>query len=409
MRLRFQLKYVLLFGFLLSLMSIDAQSKKQQELEEQRQIIQQQISQINRLKSQSKKEQKSVIAAVEDLDYKVTVLQNLIRITNQQANLLTREINHNQKQITSLRDKLKVLKEQYAAMIVKSYKSKSEQSKVMFLLSSSNFQQAYKRLEYIKQFAKHQKKQAEEIKLQTAKLQELNISLSKQKEDKQKLIEDNRASKNELQKEQAEKETLMASIKKDLNTYTAQIKTKQQEVRNIDKEIKRIIAAEIAKSNKKAGKSSSSKTFALTPEGKALAKNFVSNKGKLGWPVERGVVKVRFGNNQPHPLDKNLTFNSSGVRIATEKDAKVRSVFQGEVMAISTTKYGNNSIMIRHGNYISVYKNLARIYVQKGDKITSKQEIGEVLTNKSTGQSILRFSIFKDNEPQNPAHWIYKM
>jgi len=153
-----RIKYYLLFIFLISFSFGQAQSKKQKELEERRQELRHEIEQINSLLFQERKEQKSILSVVEDLSYKVTVRRNLISITNQQANLLTRQINDNQNRITQLRDKLKLLKEEYAAMVVKSYKSKSEQSKVMFLLSSTNFQQAYKRLRYIKQYADYQKK-----------------------------------------------------------------------------------------------------------------------------------------------------------------------------------------------------------------------------------------------------------
>src|SRR5210317_692730 len=152
------LKYYLIFLTLVCLSSTHAQNKKQQELEERRQELRREIKQINNLLFKGEKDQKSAIINAENLDYKVSVRQNLIKITNQQANILTREINDNQKQITQLRDKLKVLKEEYAAMIVISYKSKSEQSKMMFLLSSTDFQQAYKRLQYIKQYADYQKK-----------------------------------------------------------------------------------------------------------------------------------------------------------------------------------------------------------------------------------------------------------
>ena len=408
MNIRTSITSILLIAFLATCSVVNGQSKKQKELEQRRQEILQQIRQINVLMSQTKKEEKSVLTAVEELNYKVAVRQNLINVTNQQANLLTREINDNQNQITSLRAKLKVLKEQYAAMIVKSYKSKSEQSKVMFLLSSSNFQQAYKRLEYIKQFAKHQKNQAQQIKEQTAKLQELNISLSKQKEDKQTLIAENRKAKEALQKEIKEQEVLVASIKKDLSNYTAQIQTKQREARKIDKEIKRIISEAIASSNKRAGKSASATTFALTPEERSLAANFTSNKGKLPWPVEQGVVTLGYG-TQRHPVVRTATIESNGVRISTNKGQKVRAVFEGEVMAITTTKYGNNSIMIKHGNYITVYNNLSTIYVKKGQRVVTKQDIGEVRTNKSTGETILKFVVFKESKTQDPSHWIYKM
>lgn len=401
-------KHFFLIVLLVCSISLQAQSKKQQELEKQLQELRQEIRQINTLLFQGKKEQKSVLSRVDDLNYKITVRQNLIRITNQQANLLTREINTNQKNITNLRDKLKLLKDEYAAMVVKSYKSKSENSKVMFLLSSINFQQAYKRLQYIKQYADYQKQRGEEIKAKTITLQELNKDLLKQKKDKQILIKENRIAKNELAKEKRQHEALMNSIKKNLNKYTSQIRTKQKEAAKIDKEIEKIIRAAMASSNKKAGKSTSSKTFALTAEGKVLAANFTSNKGKLPSPVERGVVKVRFG-TQRSPIDRSIPIKSNGVRIATNKGEKVRAVFSGVVMSIITPRNGNNTVLIRHGNYITIYKNLSKIFVNKGDKISTKQNIGEVLTNKASGETILSFVIYKDGKPQNPAHWIYKM
>ena len=385
-----------------------SQSKKQQELEERRRELTREIQQIGALLFEGKKEQKSVLSVVEDLDFKINVRKNLIRITNQQANLLTREINSNQTKISKLRTRLKALKADYAKMIVKSYKSRSDQSKLMFLLSSANFQQAYKRLQYIKQYADYQKLQAELIKTETAKMQQLNIELGSQKKDKQKLIEENKIAKAVLDKELAQQKSLIKDIKKNLSKFTAQLKTKQRESNRIDKEIRKIIRDAIAASNKKAGKSSKSTVFSLTPEQKILAANFTSNKGKLPWPVAKGVVKLRFGNN-PSPIDRSLTIKSNGVRIATNKGEEVRAVFEGVVQSIMTPKNGNNTVMVRHGNYITVYKNLSKFYVQKGDKVTTKQVIGEVITNKASGETILSFGIYKDSTIQNPSQWIYRL
>ena len=387
---------------------VNSQNKKQLELEEKRQELKSEIKQLNNLLFKGKKEQKSVLTNVENLDYKVSVLRNLISITNQQANLLTREINDNQKKISQNRNKLKLLKEEYAAMIVKSYKSKSEQSKVMFLLSSADFQQAYKRLQYIKQYAEYQKKQGEEIKVQTEKLQELNTSLSNQKQDKQKLIAENKISKNELENELKLQETLVSNLRKELNKYSSQIKNKQKEVDKIDKEIEKIIKAAMASSNKKAGKSSTSKTFTLTPEQKTLAANFTSNKGKLPWPVKEGSVKVRYG-TKPSPIDRTIKIKSNGVRIATNKSEKVRAVFDGTVHTIMIPKNGNMVIMIQHGNYFTVYKNLSKIYVKKGDRVSTKQDIGEVLTSKATNETILSFAVWKDGKTQDPSSWVFKL
>jgi len=386
-----------------------SQSKKQQELEERRQELRREINQINDLLFKNKSQKKSQTSLIEDLSYKVSVRRNLIKVTNQQANLLTREINTNQKKITELRDELQTLKDNYAKMIVTSYKSKSEQSRVMFLLSSSNFQQAYKRVKYINQYAEYQKEQGETIKIKTAELQETNTALLKQKEDKQKLIDENRIAQRELETELKQQESLMASINKNLNNYTSQIREKQREANKIDREIEKIIRDAIASSNKKAGKTTKVPTgFALTPEDKVLASNFVSSKGKLPWPVEKGVVKLRYG-KQPHPVVKTVMIQSNGVRIATEENAPVRAVFNGKVLAVQAIKHGNLSVLIQHGNYVTVYKNLSKVYVKKGDNVTTKQEIGQVFTNPSNKETILSFSIFKESATQNPANWIYKM
>lgn len=404
----FSYKIILCLILFVCSISAFAQSKKQEQLESQRRELLSQINQFERLMSQGKKEQKSILSNLDNINFKISKRENLIRITNQQANNLTREINNNQKEITNLRNRLQVLKDEYAAMLVKSYKSRSEESKIMFLLSSNNFQQAYKRLQYIKQYANYQKKQGEEIKLQTLKLQELNKSLQKQKQEKQKLIEANKIAKRELDKERKQYDELMASVSKNINLHRSQIRTKQKEVDRIDKEIEKIVRAAIAASNKKAGKSSSSKTFALTPEQKLLAANFIANKGKLPWPVNEGLVQLRYG-IQRSPIDRTLPIKSNGVRILTNKGEKVRAVFNGVVSEIMPQKNGNNVVMIRHGNYITIYKNLSKIYVKKGDKVITKQDIGEVRTNKVSGEAVLSFVIYKDSKTQNPAHWIYKM
>ena len=211
-----------------------------------------------------------------------------------------------------------------------------------------------------------------------------------------------------MQTERRLHEDLMKSIRKDLSKYTAQIRQKQREAARIDREIDRIIKAAIAKSNKAAGKSSTSTTFALTPEEKVLASNFMSNKGKLPWPVERGRVSRRYG-KQPSPIDRSLTINSNGVHISTEKGAEVRAVFNGEVHEIFKMKNVNPIVIIRHGNYWTYYKNLSKIYVKKGDKVKTKQAIGEVFTNPSNGETILGFILSKGLTKENPANWIKSM
>ncbi|MFK7834381.1 MAG: murein hydrolase activator EnvC [Winogradskyella sp.] len=401
------LHIILTLGLVLSSLSLVAQSEKQKKLEIELQQLKKEMKQINALLFTKKKEEKSVITLIEDINAKVNVRKNLIRITNEQANLLTREINTNQTEITSLRTQLQELKDDYAAMIVKSYKSKSEQSKVMFLLSSSNFQQAYKRLQYIGQYRAYQKEQGEAIKTKTKELQDLNIQLSKQKKDKQKLIEENRIAKRELEGELKQREVLMASIKSDMGKFATQIKKKKQEADRLDKEINRIIRETIAAANKKTGKKSASGKFVLTPEAKKLSANFESNRGKLGWPVSRGVIKGKFGKRRSL-TDNSITQNYKSIYIATDTNSEVKAVFNGTVAEIHVMKRGNPTILVRHGNYFSVYMNLSEVNVKKGDKVNTGQVIGKVFSNKSSGETLLGFRIYKNDQVLNPEPWLAK-
>lgn len=384
-----------------------AQSDKQKQLEKRREALKQEMRQLQRLRETNKKKEISILTQVEDLDTKIKLRSDLIRVTNSQANLLTREINENLNKMETLRKELALLKEDYSVMIRKSYKSKSGQSKIMFLLSSESFKQAYKRTQYMKQYAAYRKKQGEQIKERTALIQETNKKLVKQKKDKETLIAENRAAKIELDKEKERQDALVKEIRKKSSSYVSQIKKKQQETDRIDRQIDQLIAAAIAASNKKAGKSVKSKTFALTPAEVALAKEFSSNKGRLIWPVERGRVTRRFGKSA-HPTLPGITLTNSGVDIETDPNAPVRAVFSGEVTQIQDMK-GGITVFVRHGDYLTVYTNLKSIKVKPGETIRFKQVIGEVTRNAFSGKSILKFSVRKNTSKLNPADWVLNM
>lgn len=283
--------YLFLVLTLSGSISVFGQVDRQKELEEQRQSVLNEIKQINSLLFKTRGEKKSVLTEVEDLSHRIDARENLIKVTNRQANYLTREISSNLDRMDQLRGELKVLKEDYAGMIKRAYRSKSQQSRVMFLMSSENFLQAYKRLQYMKQYAKHRKKQGESIKEKTALLQVLNSDLIAQNKQKKLLIAENRTAKEQLLKEKNNQEVLVASLKKDESKFATQIRKKQNEADAIDREIDAIIKAAIAASNKNNTSSSNTvssvETFALTPESKAIAANFASNKGRLLWPVEK--------------------------------------------------------------------------------------------------------------------------
>jgi len=380
---------------------------RQKALENQKKRLEEEIKQINTLLFRNTKKEKSVLSQVEDLNVKIAVRSDLVKVNNQQANMLTRQINVNQRNISDLRKELKALKDDYAEMIRKSYKSKSSQNRLMFLFSSQDFLQAYKRIQYMKQYANYRKKQGEDIALKTQTLQALNQTLLEQKSQKEVLVQENRKIQEALEQERKSQQKLISSLKRRSRSLAGEIKQKQQKAEAIDREIERLIRAAIAASNKAAGNKANT-GFALTPEARLLAANFVANKGKLPWPVEKGVVVQRFG-TQPHPVVKTTMIKSNGVTIATTPNAVARSVFEGEVMTILSFKGSNPTILIRHGNFITTYKNMGKVYVKKGDKVKAKQPIGEIFTHPQTGKTTLQFSVFNNSTPQNPNSWIYRM
>lgn len=408
------LKSRLLLVFLLVCLSMGGaygQSAEQKKLEAQKERLQKEIKQINSLLSQQRKERKSVLEELEDLNQKIRVRRELVKVTNQQANLINRQINDNLNEITSLRAQLKALKADYAAMIKKSYRSRSQQSRLMFLLSSESFQQAFKRVKYMQQYAAYRKEQGQEILKATERLKELNNDLIVQRKEKEKLVQENRLVQQDLEKELGAQRELVSSIKKKESEYAARIREKQKESDAIDRQIDELVREAIARSNRenrKKGEKASSTSFALTAEARLVGNDFLQNKGKLPWPVEKGVIKMRFG-TQPHPVVRSVKIKSNGVRIATEKGASARSVFNGKVLAVTGYKGGNKAVLVQHGNYISVYNNLGKVFVKEGDRVTTKERIGEVFTNSVTNETLLKFMIYNNNKIDNPSNWIYRM
>lgn len=382
------------------------QDSRQEKLKQQRKQLQQEIKQINTLLFTNTRKKKSALNEVEDLAVKINLRERLIRVTNEEANRLTQQINVNQRTIDRQRKALETLKADYADMIRYSYASKSGQSRLMFLFSSESFLQAYKRFQYLKQYAAFRKKQGLLIAQKTQTLQALNKTLLTQKTRKEALVKENRAVQNSLSEERLAQKELVTALKKRERSLESQIRKKQKQIAAYDKEIQRLIRAAIAASNKAAGKNKA--VFTLTPEAQLIDKNFTANKGKLPWPVEQGVVTLGFG-TQTHPVVKTTKIQSNGVTIATPDNAEVRAVFKGKVMQVFSFKGSNPGVLIQHGNYITSYSNLAAVYVKKGQTIEAKEVIGKVFTHPNTGKSELKFSVFQNTTPVNPKGWVYRM
>ncbi|MGI9548075.1 MAG: murein hydrolase activator EnvC family protein [Flavobacteriaceae bacterium] len=389
-------------------LSCVAQTNEQKLLEAKRERLQQEIDEINQLLFAEKKQKGTILDQLEVLDQRINVRQQLIRVTNQQANLLSRQINANIRNISKLREDLDILKEEYATMIQRSYQNKSQQNRLMFLLSSETFFQALKRMEYMKQYTQYRKMQGEQIGLKTAELTALNQDLSDQRKTKETLVAQNLKAKNQMMREIKSQKDLLKTIRQNESKYAAEIRKKTEETRRLDRQIDNLIKSAIAASNREAGKTSSSSSFVMTPEASLMARNFSENKGKLIWPVERGIKRQGYGvyNDALYP---GIKHQSNGVIIATEEGAKARAVFDGEVIAILAVPGGNKGVQLKHGNYISTYYNLSNLFVKKGDKVLVKDELGEIYTNRFNGLTQLKFYLYRDATRLNPEEWIYRL
>lgn len=411
------IKSVLTFLLILSSSFLLAQSDAQKKLEKRKEQLLEEIRVNERILQENKKKEKSVVNVIQQQKAKIELREKLIQTNEKQAKLLNDDIYTNQLKINKLKRELEVLKEDYANMIVKSYKSRSERSRAMFLLSSENFTQAYKRVQYMKQYADYRKTQGDEINTKTTELEVYNVKLASLKTEKEKIIQEQEKEKLVLVQEKQEQEKLVKSIKKDQNKIVADIKKKQQEAKDIDKKIQKAIRDAIAAENKKTAKKSGTKTIStgsspskivLTPEGKIESNNFKANRGKLPWPVEKGFVSLKFG-NQPHPVQPTLIIHSNGVEITTESGSSARSVFAGEVMLIQVLSPINKAVYIKHGDFITVYQNLSSVSVNKGDKVSLKQNIGRIRTNESTGKTAIKFSVLQNDSFLNPQSWLDDM
>ena len=394
------LSRIILLLIVLTSSSLSSQTK--QDLENQKKQIQQDIKKIELKLKTNSKQKKLIVSNAEDINYKIKLQQNLINNINSQLNLILREIDRNENRLSDLKQRELILKDELSKMLLSAYKKKSNLNKLMFVFSSTSFQQAYKRIQYFKQYANFQNKTLSKIKINSNDIKNVIVVLDSQKINKKLLIDENEEIKRDLSIEYTDLNNLIAEINKNQKRYSAEIKQKQKLTREIDKKIQRLIEEALAKAKKKDGR------FELTEEAKLISKNFNANKGKLPSPVIRGSVVLGFG-KQPHPIVKTTTIQSNGVRIRTSSDVEARTIFNGEVYSIIKSKNNTHTILIQHGNFFTVYKNLSDIYVKKGDKLKTKDSLGKIATDPLNGQTILSFSIFNNGIPQNPRFWIYKM
>ena len=379
-------------------------NQQQKKLEAQKLSIKNEIEKINVLVSENKKKTITLLDNIEDVELKISIRNKLIEVNNQQSKNLSNQIKNKSDRIYDLQIDLKQLKEEYATIISNSYQKRSSKIKLMFLFASRDVNQAFSRFQYFKQYSAYRKEQANKIILTQQNIKLLIDTPENNKNKRQLVIDENKKIKVELEGEKLKKNQLFTNLELTNKNYLSEIRRKEKESKLIDNEIQKLIRLAISASN---NNDASVNNFALTPEGRIISSNFLSNKGQLPWPLKEGVITRRFG-TQPHPVVKTTTINSTGIMVATSPNSTIRSIFEGQVLSVYGFKGGNPGILIRHGKYISNYQNLSQVFVKKGDKINAGEEIGIIFTNNTSGKAILKFSIFNELKPENPQNWLSK-
>jgi murein hydrolase activator len=371
-----------------------AQTRK--ELEEQRKKTLEEIEYVDDLIKETTKEKSTGIDQLRIIGNKLALRENVISGMKSEVDLLTDRINFNKVSIELMEKDLISMKSDYAKTIINSYKAKKGNPEIVYILSAKDFNQGYKRIKYLQQVNEFRHKQTEiisdlmeQIVNSKERLEEdlANISELKNNEEKQKAL---------LQQEQAKKKRMVNSFGNKERQLKKELEEKRKIAQKIEKELARIIEEERRKSAVKE----------LNPEQKIIGDNFADNKGRLPWPVEKGIITSQFG-IQKHPVLEYVTEDNVGIEITSSGKTPVRSIFKGKVMRVFTIPGENRGVMIQHGKYFSVYLNLAAVKVKQGDDVELKQDIGEIYMENNGSKSILKFMIFNEKY-LDPEIWISK-
>lgn len=386
--------------------STSAQSKN--DLEAKKKLLQEEISLTNKMLNETRKNKELSLDELLKLKSKINARAGLISTLSSELRMYNNEINKNAEEIASLQNELAKLKEEYAKMIYYAYIHKGSFDKIMFVFASNSFNQAYKRLKYIQQYSTYRKNQAQNI-VKTQEALKVKIKeLDQAKQEKGALISLEEQEKQKLAIEQVEREGAVKQLQGKEQELKQELSKKQAAAQKLQKAIQKIIEDEIRKAREAAKKAgNTSKGFPMTPEALKLSNSFAANKGKLPWPVLEGVITDRFGQH-PHPVLSGIVINNNGIDISTTKGAIARAIFEGEVSSVAIIPGEGKVIMIRHGEYLSVYSYMTEVYVNKGDKVTTKQHLGVLVNEAGASKTDVHLEIWKGMTKLNPEYWIFR-
>ena len=386
---------ILILAVVLALPSFGANSVK--DLQKKQKKLQQEIEQTNKMLKQTKKDETATMNKLQLLGENIKNQKKLIRTLDNEITALNLEMNA----LTNTRDSLQTVLERhkadYAKMVRQSHYARMQQSPLLFLLSSDNFQQLARRARYLQEFAHYRQKQVRRIETTQAEIDTQNELLQANKDDKQKALSTRKREQENLKRDERKQQSMLNQLKTKEKDLSKQIQQKQKKVNELNKKIDNMVRKQTEKASK----------TTLTKEQQLIAGGFEANKGRLPWPVEKGMISGHFGKQQ-HPVYAQVTIDNKGIYLQTVAGAKARAVYKGEVTSCFMVG-GTYAVIVQHGNYRTVYSNLSKLNVKQGDKVETKQAIGTIFTDAEQDQKTeLYFQIYQDRNILNPELWIAK-
>jgi murein hydrolase activator len=402
------MKFILLIinaGLILLFATVESAGQSLKDLQKQKESTAAEIEYIDSLLKETNTNAKSSLNRLAILEKQIRLQGQLIENMNVEIDFLDQAIYLSSHKVDSLSAELQAVKNKYASMIRYAKRNQNSNNQLFFLLSSDDFNQAYKRFTYLRQYADYRRKQAERIVEVKNSLNRQIIDFNNRKEEKQNLLASKIKQTKRIEKQKAQQKEYYS----ELQQKEKDLRKKLDNQRKIEASLQKAIERAIAEEAKKAGrKSPAGPGMVLTNEEKALSADFSDNKGRFPWPVRQGVITDRFGEH-PHPVLKYVMVRNAGIDITTQSNEKARAIFKGEVSKVVAISGGNLAVIVRHGNYLTVYSNLSEVYVKAGQKIDIKQEIGRIFTDKDDdNKTVLKFQLWRESIKLDPEEWIQR-
>lgn len=387
---------------------VHPQSSAKEQLRQEQLQLEEEIEFTTKLLTETQETQKTSMSRLVILNNQISRREQLIATISSEIRNIDRNIQRTSDTISRLQQEYNKLKEDYARMIYAAFKNQNVYHRLMFIFASEDLNQAYKRVRYLQQYSQYRQSQAHAIRQFREELSQKKAGLEKQRTEKMSLRSRHELERIKLSREKSTQDRTVSELRQREKELLRTIREHERAVRRLQKAIEEIIAEEMRRAAEEARRTGqpAPSTFALTPEELIISNNFALNRGRLPWPAERGVIGTTFGEH-PHPVLRGIIIKNNGIDILTSQGERARAVFEGTVSSVLSIPGLNNVIIIKHGEYLTVYSNLDQVFVKRGDTVATRQQIGVIHTDKEN-KTKLHFEIWKGRELQNPANWISK-